>query len=124
MTLRGLFLVALAALTTVAGNLLMRAGVLHAGGLKLSGSGLLPQLLGLAKQPMFLSGVVLYGLSALIWFSVISSEQLSTAYPILVSMTFILVTAGSVAFFHEGVSLFKAVGILIILAGIWIVAQK
>jgi len=58
-------------------------------------------LFGLGKQPLFLSGVFLYGLSALIWFSVISSEQLSTAYPILVSMTFILVTAGSVVFFHE-----------------------
>jgi drug/metabolite transporter (DMT)-like permease len=39
-------------------------------------------------------------------------------------MTFILVTAGSVVFFHEGVSTFKALGIMIILAGIWIVAKK
>jgi multidrug transporter EmrE-like cation transporter len=124
MSNRGLFLVALAALTTVAGNLLMRGGVLNAGGLKLTGAGLFAQLFGLAKQPLFVSGVFLYGLSALIWFSVISSEQLSTAYPILVSMTFVLVTAGSVVFFHEGVSAFKAVGIIVILAGIWIVAQR
>lgn len=123
MTSRGLVLVALAAITTVAGNLLMRAGVVNAGGLKL-GNSIVPQLFALAKEPLFLLGVFLYGLSAIIWFSVISSEQLSTAYPILVSITFILVTAGSVVFFHEGVSLFKAAGIMIILTGIWIVAQK
>lgn len=124
MTERGIFLVALAALTTVAGNLLMRAGVLRSGGLKLSTATLLPQMFGLARQPMFMAGVILYGVSAIIWFSVISTEELSTAYPILVSMTFILVTAGSVAFFSESVSLVKAVGIMIILAGIWIVARK
>jgi|ERR1039458_5519578 multidrug transporter EmrE-like cation transporter len=124
MSLRGISLVGLAALATVAGNLLMRAGVTQSGGLRLSTETLLPQLLGLAKQPMFLLGAFLYGLSALIWFSIISTEQLSTAYPILVSMTFILVTAGSVLFFQERVSLAKVFGIACILAGIWVVVRK
>jgi multidrug transporter EmrE-like cation transporter len=124
MTLRGLALVAIAALTTVAGNLLMRGGVLQAGGLKLAGQAVAPQLLSLAKQPMFLAGALLYGLSAIIWFSVVSTEQLSTAYPILVSMTFVLVTAGSACFFDERISAAKLLGILWILAGIWIVARK
>jgi hypothetical protein len=44
---------------------------------------------------MFMLGAILYGVSAVIWFSIISTEQLSTAYSILVSMTFILVTGGS-----------------------------
>ena len=124
MTLRGLSLVAAAALTTVAANLLMRAGVLRSGGLKLSAQTVLPGLLNLLRQPLFLSGVVLYGVSAIIWFSVISTEQLSTAYPVLVSITFVLVTVGSVLFFQEGVSVLKALGIAWILAGIWIVARK
>jgi len=124
MSFRGISLVALAALTTVAGNLLMRGGVLRSGGLKLATSTLLPQLLGLALQPLFATGALLYGMSAIIWFSVISTEQLSTAYPVLVSMTFVMVTAGSVLFFAERVSAVKGAGILLILAGIWIVASK
>jgi len=118
-----MFLVGLAALVTVAGNLLMRAGVVKSGGFKLAAGALVPQLVGLARQPLFFTGAVLYVVSALIWFSVISTEQLSTAYPILVSLTFLLVTAGSVVFFAESVSLFKAFGIAIMLTGIWIVAK-
>src|SRR4051794_18532756 len=107
MTARGLGLIAAAALTTVAGNLLMRAGVLRAGGLRISTDAIVGQLLSLARQPAFAAGAFLYVLSAVIWFSVISTEPLSTAYPILVSVTFVLVTAGSVFFFGEGVSLVK-----------------
>jgi multidrug transporter EmrE-like cation transporter len=124
MSPRGIYLVTLAALTTVAANLLMRGSVLRSGGLKLSTETLVPQLFHLAAQPMFVAGAFLYGLSAIIWFSVISTEPLSTAYPVLVSMTFVMVTAGSVLFFAERVSAAKGAGILIILAGIWIVASR
>jgi multidrug transporter EmrE-like cation transporter len=124
MTSRGLFLVAAAALTTVVGNLLMRTGVMRAGGLRISTDTILLQLFSLAKQPAFATGAFLYVLSAIIWFSVISTEPLSTAYPVLVSMTFILVTAGSVYFFDERLSMVKVLGILWILGGIWIVARK
>jgi multidrug transporter EmrE-like cation transporter len=73
---------------------------------------------------MFMAGVTLYAVSALIWFSVISMEPLSTAYPLLVSMTFILVTAGSVFFYGERVSLIKGFGMLLMLAGIVIVSRN
>jgi len=124
MTSRGLLLTFAAALLTVGANLMMRSGVVRAGGLKLAGATLVPQLLRMAREPMFVGGAFFYILSALVWFSVISTEQLSTAYPILVSLTFLLVTGGSVLFFHESVSTLKAVGLLIILGGIWIVATK
>jgi multidrug transporter EmrE-like cation transporter len=124
MSRRGLFLVVLAALITVAANLLMRGGVLRSGGLKLSADTFLSQLLKMAAQPLFLIGAFLYAVSAVIWFSVISTEQLNLAYPILVSLTFILVTAGSSIFYQESVSLLKLSGIALMLAGIWIVARK
>jgi multidrug transporter EmrE-like cation transporter len=121
---RGFLMVSLAALITVAANLLMRAGVLQAGGIKLTSATLLPQLIHLGKQPLFMLGVVFYALAAVVWFAVISTEQLSTAYPLLVSITFMLVTAGSVVFFGERISLVKGAGILWILAGVWIVARR
>lgn len=124
MSSRGLYMVILAALVTVAANLLMRAGVVRLGAFKLSTYDLIPQLLALARQPLFLAGVLFYGLSAIIWFSVISSEPLSTAYPILVSITFILVTAGAMLFFAERISGGKIIGIALMLAGIWIAVRN
>ncbi len=61
--------------------------------------------------------------SAVIWFRVISFENLSNSYPLLVSLTFALVTMGAAFFFHEQISLLKIVGLLVILGGIIIVAS-
>jgi multidrug transporter EmrE-like cation transporter len=124
MTARGLPLILGAALTTVAGNLLLRSGVLHAGGLDLAGGGVLGQLLRLAREPLFLLGAGLYAVSALIWFSVISTEQLSTAYPLLISITLVLVTAGCVIFYGERVSPAKYAGLALMVVSIWLVATK
>ncbi len=123
MSARGLVLLLSSALATVAANLLLRAGVLRAGGFRLEGSGLVRQALALAFQPLFIAGVLFYILAAVVWFAVISMEQLSTAYPMLVSLTFVLVTTGAVLFFQEIVSWQKAVGIAIILIGIVLVAR-
>ena len=122
MSTRGLILLLAACLFTVSGNLLLRAGVVAAGGFRLS-SGALSQLLKLAYEPRFVSGFILYGLASLSWFSVISMENLSTAYPVLVSISFVLVTFGSVFFFGERISPQKVIGMAIILAGIVVVLR-
>jgi len=119
MTSTGLLLVVLSALFTVSANLLMRGGVLRAGGFSLS----LASALSLCRQPLFLAGFILYGVAALIWFRVLSVENLSTSYPLLVSLTFILVTLGAIFFFKEPVSTQKLVGIAVIVAGIVLVAR-
>lgn len=119
MTSTGLLLVILSALFTVSANLLMRGGVLRAGGFSLS----LASALSLGRQPLFLAGFILYGVAALIWFRVLSVENLSTSYPLLVSLTFILVTLGAVFFFKEPVSTQKLIGIAVIVAGIVLVAR-
>ena len=108
---------------TVAGNLLLRAGVLAAGGFLLSAGNILGPLLKLAHEPKFVGGFFLYGLASLIWFSVISTENLSTCYPLLVSMTFVLVTVGSVFFFGERVSPQKIIGMAVIFTGIVVVSR-
>jgi multidrug transporter EmrE-like cation transporter len=122
MSTRGLILLLAACLCTVSGNLLLRAGVVAAGGFRLS-SGATSQLLKLAYQPKFVSGFILYGLASLFWFSVISMENLSTDYPVLVSISFVLVTFGSVFFFGESISPQKLIGMAVILAGIVVVLR-
>jgi multidrug transporter EmrE-like cation transporter len=108
---------------TVSANLLLRAGVLRAGGFGGAPGALAGQLLRLALEPRFVAGFCLYGIGALVWFAVISVENLSTSYPVLVSLTFMLVTLGSVLFFGERISTQKVIGLAIILAGVLVVSR-
>jgi multidrug transporter EmrE-like cation transporter len=122
-SVRGLFLVAFSAFLQALANLLLRGGVLRVGQVSLAPDKLKDQLLALGSQPMFTAGLVFYGFAALVWFSVISFERLSTSYPILVGLTFMLVASGAVIFFDETLSWQKLAGIALILLGIIVVAR-
>ena len=52
----------------------------------------------------FLVGFVLYFVASVVWFRVVATERLSVAYPLLVSCTFTLVTAGAVIVFGESLT--------------------
>jgi drug/metabolite transporter (DMT)-like permease len=117
MTNRGLLLLILSSLCTVAANLLMRAGILRSGGLMFSFDRLVEETVALSLQPMFVGGVILYGTAAIIWFRILSTENLSLSYPLMVSMTFVMVTLGACYFFDERMSWRQILGVLVILAG-------
>lgn len=116
-------LVVLVAGLTVAANLLLRVGVDLAGGFPSNLTDMSSGLLRLAAQPLFDLGVILYGLAALVWFRVVASEPLSIAYPVLISLTFILVMAGATLLFHETMTLRKLIGVGIILGGIFLISN-
>jgi len=120
MSRSGWFLVFLSAGLTVAANLLLRSGVERAGGFAMD----LVGLANLVRQPRFDLGLALYTMASLVWFRVLSVEPLSIAYPVLVSTTFFLVTIGAVALFRESLAWHKLLGLMVILAGIFIVSRS
>jgi len=123
MTRNGFILVLISALLTVMANLMLREGVVRAGGFSLSVDSLAKEMANLLRQPLFDGGMLLYGLASLIWFRVLSTEDLSSSYPLLVSLTFLLVTLGAVLLFREPLSVRKLIGLGVILAGILLVAR-
>jgi multidrug transporter EmrE-like cation transporter len=121
----GFFLVLATAGLTMAANLMLRAGIDAAGGFMFGGAvAILHALVKLFMQPLFSIGFVIYFLASVVWFRVVATEPLSLAYPLLVSLTFTLVTAGAVLFFSEPISLRKVVGLAVILIGILITATE
>lgn len=124
MTTLGWWLVFASAGLQVGGTLLLRAGIDRVGGIGSSVAELPAGLLRLAGDPVFDIGFVLYGLAALVWFRVIDTQPLSTAYPLLVSLTFIFVSLGAVVLFGESLSWRKIVGIAILLIGVFIVGRS
>ena len=118
LSLVGLTLVVLSALLTSSANLLFRAAM--------SGTrseSFYPTIQRLLHWPPFYLGWILYGLAAVIWFRVLKTEPLSSSYPILTALTFLIVSAGATLIFREEISLMKASGMAIILFGIALVAR-
>ena len=113
-----IFVIITAGMTTAA-NLLLRAGIAQAGGFK--PDGVVAVVSGFARlllEPLFGAGFILYFLAALVWFRVVSSELLSTAYPVMVGFVFVLVSLGGIILFREPMSVRKAIGLAVILVGI------
>ncbi len=118
MTGKGVVLVIIAALFTACANLMLREGVVRAGGLSLALNTLGAEIGQLLRQPLFSIGVLLYGAASLVWFRIVSTENLTASYPLLVSFTFLFVTSGAILLFGEPVSRLKLAGLVIILVGI------
>jgi multidrug transporter EmrE-like cation transporter len=115
----GFVFVIIAAGMTTAANLLLRAGIAQAGGFK--PDGVVAVVSGFARlllEPLFAAGFILYFLAALVWFRVVSSELLSTVYPVMVGFVFVLVSLGGIILFREPMSVRKAIGLAVIFVGI------
>jgi small multidrug resistance pump len=120
MRLEALSLVVVAADMTAVANLLFRWAVLKGG--TSPDSSLIDQLARLCLEPRFVLGVLLYGAAAIVWIAALSLENLSTGYPVLVGLTFVIVGFGAMQLFQETISLQKALGMAVIIAGIALVA--
>lgn len=121
MTKLAFLLTVITAAMTIAANVLLRMGLLKAGGLGVSGRGYLSDLFHLALEPIFVIGAVTYVATALLWFYVLSSTILSVAYVVLVSMAFVGVTALDTVIFGSPINALKIVGIGIIIFGIGLI---
>lgn len=120
----GLCLVLVTAALTMAANLLLRSGIDAAGGFSTGSlAEMLQALVKLFLQPLFAIGFGLYFAASVVWFRVVATEPLSVAYPVLVSATFTLVTAGAVVIFSESVTIRQVLGLAVILAGIILVSM-
>lgn len=65
-----------------------------------------------------MGGIFAYGLSTLMYISVLSKLNLSLAYPLIIGLTVIATTAAGAYFFHEKVEPTAWVGIGLMLSGI------
>lgn len=118
-----LALTVLAAVVQATGNVLLRLGIDRAGGFAPAGLADIPfAFLRLLLSPAFTAGFLLYFAAALIWFRVVAMAPLSVAYPLLVSLSFLLVAGAAALLLNEPMTARKAVGLLVIVAGIFLVS--
>lgn len=101
------------------GQIFLKVAVNRMGGVDLSIRYLLPTLMKLATNGWLLAGLIMFGISMLLWLKVISNTDLSRAYP-TVSLSYVIVFLVSVFLFKEGVTLSKIIGMICILVGVFL----
>lgn len=69
-----------------------------------------------------LGGVAAYGLSTVIYISILSKFNLSVAYPVVIGLTVLATTVASALLLREKVSLVNWAGISLIVSGVCAVA--
>ena len=104
-------------------QLTLKTGVNHVkppGGadLELSGS----SLRSLLTSPIVWVGLLLFGLSAVVWLFALSRASLSFAYP-FASLSYVLILIFGRLVLHEQVTPLRLAGVALIVAGIVLVAQ-
>lgn len=71
-------------------------------------------------SPPIILGLLLYTISAFVWFMVLSKVELSVAYPTL-SLGYILVILTGYFFLHEPLTVAKILGVTLICAGTYLI---
>lgn len=114
----------IAILISTVGNLLLKYGASRIGNLSLSKEAFVSEMIKVFTEPFIVIGLSGYVLGFLIWLKVLATTEVSRAYPILVSSTIVLVLIGSTIFFKENLSLFKIIGIFVIIFGIYLLFKS
>jgi len=109
MKISAVLLLTFAAFSAAAGQLLFKVGATEA-----------RQLIDFANVPIF-GGLLLYGISTSIWIYALSSELLVNVYA-FTALTFVLVYLGGGFFLGESISRAAVAGVLLVLAGLYLIA--
>lgn len=81
-------------------------------------------LVQVIKNPWLLLGVTLFGLALAAYSIVLSKINLSTAYPIMTGAGFLIVFLVSAFYLRESITYIHILGASLIMAGLWMLAQK
>ena len=79
-------------------------------------------LLGMATNPVTLLAIFCFAAGMAAYNYVLMKSNLSVAYPIMTSVGYIIVLLASWLFLKETLTIFQISGILLIVAGVWMVA--
>jgi multidrug transporter EmrE-like cation transporter len=108
-------------LLAVAGQLLMKRGMMAFGTFPVSQ--LLVKVIPMFLNPWVFVGFVCFGLSSIFWLVVLSRMELSLVYP-LVSVAYVLVALFSWYYFKENLSLIRWAGIALIILGVFLISRS
>ncbi len=106
----------------VVGQLLLKMGMLRVGKFSFNMSTLVHQYVKILLNPFVIAGLVSFFVGMLIWLYVLSRLELSLAYP-FVALNYILILFGSYFLFRETITVYKMIGVVVIIIGVYLIAR-
>ena len=110
-------------LLNAAAQLLLKAGVSPLGALTVNWANALPTALRVLSQWPILAGLACYVLSVGVWIVGLSRVEVSVAYPML-SLGYVVNALAAWWLFGEALGPARLAGMLLILAGVFVVARS
>ena len=117
------FLILLGVLLNAAAQLLLKAGMTQIGHFEFSLANVIPIALKVMVNLPVIAGLFTYVVSVVVWLLVLSRVQVSYAYPML-SIGYIVNAVAAYYLFGENLSIMRATGILVIIAGVYLISQN
>ena len=116
-------LILLGVLLNAAAQLLLKEGMRRIGHFEFVWANTIPIGMQVAANPFVIGGILLYVLSVVVWILVLSRVEVSLAYPML-SIGYIVNAIAAYYLFGEDVTLTRITGILVIIAGVWLITRS
>ena len=110
-------------LLNAAAQLLLKAGTNVMGVITLTRDDWPDTLMRMATQGYFITGVIFYGVSLIVWILGLSRVPVSIAYPML-SLGYVINAVAAHYLFGEMVTVTRWLGIGFIILGVWLVARS
>lgn len=103
----------------VCGHSLIKAGLNAAAAHSAASMGLAARIGAVLSQPLVIGGLLIYFLGTICWMTAVAQKEISFLYP-LTSVNYIMVAGTSILFFHEVISLRRAIGVFVIVLGMFL----
>jgi len=120
-TARTILLILVSVSLSATAQIAFKLGV--SGGQAVGGESDVRAALRILFTPGVLGGLALYGVGTLLWLAVLSRVQVSQAYP-FVGLSFVITAVLGRLVFHDDLGFARTGGILLIIAGIALVARS
>ena len=115
-------LILLGVFLNAAAQLMLKAGMSQIGHFEFSVANAMPIGLKVMANPPIIAGLSMYVMSVGVWLLVLSRVQVSYAYPML-SIGYIVNALAANYLFGEPLTSIRVLGIFVIIAGVYLVAQ-
>lgn len=107
----------------VAGQLILKHGMSQMGALQLDAASVPSILWRMATSPYVIGGLLVYGAGTFFWLIVLNRVPLSFSYP-FISLGIVLGLFAAWGIFHESIPPLRWVGMLVVCAGVFLVARS